>query len=354
MSEKIRIKDIALKAGTSVGTVDRVLHNRPNVSQKAREKIEKVLSEMHYQPNVYASALAYNRSYTFYLLIPKHGEEAYWDEIEEGAMKNADVRHDFQIDLKILYYERLVPKSFSETCRDCLEQNPDGVIVVPNGLEPTRKFTDILQQRGVPFVMLDSYLPELKPLTFIGQDPMASGLFAAKMLMLIAPKEKDIAVMRMVKDGRVISKQQANRETGFRDYMRDNFPNVRIHSLDLPVDGTDKEFYPILERFFKQNPGIHHCITFSSNAYVVGKFLQRTNRRGIQIAGYDMISRNGECLSDGSASFIIAQHAYMQGYNCMDSLFRAIVLKKEVRSTSYMPIELLMKENMAYYRREQV
>lgn len=31
MLEKIRIKDIAERAGISVGTVDRVLHNRPNV-----------------------------------------------------------------------------------------------------------------------------------------------------------------------------------------------------------------------------------------------------------------------------------------------------------------------------------
>lgn len=32
MTQKIRIKDIAARAGVSVGTVDRVLHNRPNVS----------------------------------------------------------------------------------------------------------------------------------------------------------------------------------------------------------------------------------------------------------------------------------------------------------------------------------
>ena len=39
--EKIRIKDIAELSGVSVGTVDRVLHNRPNVSKTAREKVEK-------------------------------------------------------------------------------------------------------------------------------------------------------------------------------------------------------------------------------------------------------------------------------------------------------------------------
>ena len=78
MTEKIRIKDIAERAGVSVGTVDRVLHDRPNVSAPAREKVEKALEEMNYQPNMYASALAYNKSYTFYLFIPSHKEETYW------------------------------------------------------------------------------------------------------------------------------------------------------------------------------------------------------------------------------------------------------------------------------------
>ena len=46
MAEKIRIKDIAERAGVSVGTVDRVLHKRPNVSESALKRVEKVLKEM--------------------------------------------------------------------------------------------------------------------------------------------------------------------------------------------------------------------------------------------------------------------------------------------------------------------
>ena len=55
-ADKIRIKDVAKLAGVSVGTVDRVLHNRPNVSEEARTKVEKAIKEMDYRPNVYASA----------------------------------------------------------------------------------------------------------------------------------------------------------------------------------------------------------------------------------------------------------------------------------------------------------
>ena len=112
MTERIRIKDIAALSGVSVGTVDRVLHNRPNVSKPAREKVEKALKEMNYQPNMYASALAYNRSYIFFCILPRHASEAYWEEIEQGARRAVEQRRDFHIAVKFMYYERFNVKSF--------------------------------------------------------------------------------------------------------------------------------------------------------------------------------------------------------------------------------------------------
>lgn len=291
MAEKIRIKDIAERAGVSVGTVDRVLHDRPNVSKPARDKVEKALKEMNYQPNVYASALAYNKSYTFYLLIPKHESEAYWEEIEEGAKKCEDTRRDFHIDVEIRFYERSNEESFREEGNKILEASPEGVIVVPSSLDVTREFTEALHHKSIPFILLDSYMPDLRPLSFFGQDSFCSGFFAAKMLMMLAAKEDEILLMRQTKDGRVVSKQQDNREVGFRHYMHDHFPNVKITLLDLPLSGTRAEFVKMLEKFFAVHPNIHHCITMTSKAHIVGDFLLKTNRRDVQIMGYDMVEK---------------------------------------------------------------
>lgn len=354
MEDKIRIKDIAEQSGVSVGTVDRVLHNRPNVSKSAREKVEAVLKNINYQPNMYASALAYNKSYTFYCIIPKHGSEAYWDEIEEGANKVCEARRDFHIHVNIMYYERFNAATFNKKCKECLDGNPSGVIVVPSELGITKKFTDKLHELGIPFILLDSYMPDLKPLSFFGQDSFCSGYFAAKMLMLIASKEKEIMLMKQTKDGKVASKQQDNREVGFRHYMQDHFPQVKILELDLPLGENKDKYDGILENFFEKHPHIHHCITFCSKGHIVGEFLLKTNRRDVQIMGYDMVERNAKCLRLGSMSFLIAQHAFMQGYNCVDTLFKAIVLKKKVDPVNYMPIELLSKENVDFYRRTQL
>jgi LacI family transcriptional regulator len=354
MTEKIRIKDIAIKAGVSVGTVDRVLHKRPNVSEAARAKVETALKKMDYQPNVYASALAYNRSYTFYMVIPEHEYEAYWDEIEDGARKDVETRRDFHIDVKFIYYKRFSKESFTEASRKCLDSNPDGVIVVPADLETTRTFTDEMHEKHIPFVMLDSYMPDLRPLAFFGQDSFSSGYFAARMLMLLAGNDKEILLVKRTKFGQVTSKQQMNREVGFRHYMRDHFPEVVICELDLPYESTRKEYDEMLESFFTAHPDVHNCITLGSKAHVVGSFLLRTNRRDIQIMGYDMVAKNVECIRQGSISFLIAQHAYQQGYSSVDTLFKAIVLKRKVDPVNYMPIELLTKENIDFYRRTQL
>ena len=54
LPERIRIKDIARLADVSVGTVDRVLHGRTGVSETSRKRVEEILKQLDYQPNMYA------------------------------------------------------------------------------------------------------------------------------------------------------------------------------------------------------------------------------------------------------------------------------------------------------------
>lgn len=309
---------------------------------------------MDYHPNMYASALAYNKKYNFDFIIPKHESEAYWEEIEEGAMSACEHRRDFNINMKMMYYNRFDKNTFVQVTEQCLKDQPDGVIIVPTTLDVTREFTDILHDQDIPFILLDSYMPDLKPLSFYGQDSFFSGYFAGRMLMLLAAKENEIMLMKQMKNGNVASKQQENRETGFRHYMRDHFPEVKITEVNLPLNEEREQYDDILDTFFKEHPHVHHCITFNSKAHLVGEFLQKSNRRNVQIMGYDMVNKNAECVKQGSISFLIAQHAYMQGFSCIETLFEAIVLKKEVTPINYMPIEILTKENVNFYRRQQL
>ncbi|NJM25778.1 MAG: LacI family transcriptional regulator [Bacteroidia bacterium] len=76
--KNIRIKDIARLAGVSVGTVDRVLHNRGRVSEDALNKVMKILEEIDYKPNLIARTLGSNKIYKIAVLMPDPSRDPYW------------------------------------------------------------------------------------------------------------------------------------------------------------------------------------------------------------------------------------------------------------------------------------
>ena len=84
-AKNVRISDIARMAGVSVGTVDRILHNRGKVSKTAQEKVNRVLQEVEYRPNLMARSLALKKQFNIAALIPAFRPGEYWEKVAEGA-----------------------------------------------------------------------------------------------------------------------------------------------------------------------------------------------------------------------------------------------------------------------------
>lgn len=68
----VRLRDIAERAGVSVGQVSRILNNDPNARAAAatRDRVLQVAAELGYRPNVMARALRAARSDTVGVLVP--------------------------------------------------------------------------------------------------------------------------------------------------------------------------------------------------------------------------------------------------------------------------------------------
>ena len=83
--EKARIKDIARLAGVSIGTVDRVLHERGEVAEKTREKVRQILKETNYSPNVMAQVLKSRKGYHLVSLLPEPStDNSFWEKHSAG------------------------------------------------------------------------------------------------------------------------------------------------------------------------------------------------------------------------------------------------------------------------------
>ncbi|MDC3412037.1 LacI family DNA-binding transcriptional regulator [Aquibacillus sp. 3ASR75-11] len=85
------IQDVAKKAGVSVATVSRVLNNHSSVTEKTRIKVEKVISELSYEPSMLGRNLRTSESKLLLVLLPSVSNPYYTEiinGIEETAIRN--------------------------------------------------------------------------------------------------------------------------------------------------------------------------------------------------------------------------------------------------------------------------
>jgi LacI family transcriptional regulator len=53
----VTIKEIAKIAGVCRATVDKVIHNRPGVKDNTRKRIQQIIADLEYKPNIAGRAL---------------------------------------------------------------------------------------------------------------------------------------------------------------------------------------------------------------------------------------------------------------------------------------------------------
>jgi len=69
-SNKITIRDVAARAKVSIATVSRFINNPSALKETNRQKVEKAVRELNYQPMAFAQRLAGGKVNTFGLIIP--------------------------------------------------------------------------------------------------------------------------------------------------------------------------------------------------------------------------------------------------------------------------------------------
>ncbi|MBX9850413.1 MAG: substrate-binding domain-containing protein [Cytophagaceae bacterium] len=88
----------------------------------------------------------------------------------------------------------------------------------------------------------------------------------------------------------------------------------------------------------------------NSRAYKVASVLEKNKIKGIKILGYDLIDPNIQYLKKGFIDFLISQEPFNQGYMGIMSLYNHLILNQEVEQQKLMPITLITKENLEFYK----
>ena len=339
------LRDIAARARVSIGTVDRVLHHRGRVAPATQARIRRLLREQDYRPNLHARTLSLARDFRFAVLLPRQEQDSgYWKLPVLGIRKAVRELEDYRVEARFFPFDRYSDSSFVRASAAALRFRPDGVLLAPVRGEAAARLVSSLSGT-LPYALIDSSLPGGGALTTIVQDARQSGLLAAHLMRTIVQRRGHVAIVRVLPADFHI-------EDRIRGFLAGIGGGLTREAIIVEVDSRHGRaaFQQALAPVLRRSPSL--CGIYVSNAWThaVALAVRRLiPGRTLCIVGYDCVKENSALLARGGIDFLISQRPAMQGYEGIRSLFRHVVLGRRVPREITVPLDILTRENLAYY-----
>ncbi|MBQ3392194.1 MAG: LacI family DNA-binding transcriptional regulator [Lachnospiraceae bacterium] len=244
----VTLKQIADLAGTTKSTVDKVIHDRPGVSDKKRREIKKLLQEYGYEANPLAKALNYQKRKMKVAIIMPAVTAA--PSIRKGM---EIVRQDFQsFNIQVEYHE--VGAADAEEQVKCIrkaaKEKVSGAIILPIRSDIVRDAIQELISQDIPVVIVNSELQADGILCYVGQDMFQSGSVAARMLDLFTDGKAEIGIISCTN---MIGHEQ--REQSFKNSVTSSYPGFHIAQTRYILETSEDAYRQTLE-MLQENPEI--------------------------------------------------------------------------------------------------
>ena len=350
MNDKnVRIKDIAQLSGVSVGTVDRVLHNRGRVSEQALKKVLTVLDQIEYKPNVIARTLGSNKTYRIAALIPDPGQDPYWASSKAGIDQAQTEWLRYGVNVVPYFFNLYDKDSFRAVAEAITADPPDGILIAPIFFHETLPFFKRFHSIGVPYVLFNTNIEHVSSLSFIGQDLYQSGKLGGELMHLALREESGVLAVLHINEDLGNSVHLAEKERGFRDYFQArNHGNFDIRTFNL-YNPSEVSLDEQLSELLKPNLLKGIFVSTSKGTYLMAAFLERHKKEQLKLIGYDMLEENIRYMQKGVINFLIHQNPQRQAFLGVNHLVGHLILKKPAPTQDLLPLEIISPENIDSY-----
>lgn len=277
----VSVRDVALRAGVSVGTVSNVMNRPDKVSPSTIESVQRAIAELGFVRNDAARQLRAGRSRAVGLVILDVGNPFFAD-LARGAEDQAQ-RAGFSI---------ILGNSDEKADRESRyldlfeEQRMHGVLISPFG-EVTARLRR-LRDRGIPAVLVDRTSPD-SSFSSVSVDDIAGGRLAVE--HLIATGRRRIAFV----GGPMEIRQVTDRLEGSRRATAAH-PGVTLEVLETAAL-TVAEGHDVAAAILERAPHERPDALFAANDLIAVGLLQALYMQGsvlvpdeIALIGYDDIS----------------------------------------------------------------
>lgn len=311
---KISQQMIAEHAGVSRGTVDRVLHGKPNVNPETRKKVLDTIATLNYTPNTVGRALALSkREYSICVVIP---DNPFFSDVNLGIQKAVNELSDYNISLSYIITNK---KTNEEIVREINENKSMAFMVAVGDSDDIRDCIKAKTESGIPFVTFNTDVKDCGRLCFVGQDLYKSGRIAAALMLKTLQKEQEKV---LIITGNSKYKAHRERVKGFTDVLSESDKRITVSDI-LETNSDPLITRNLVNKALKNNSTIAGIYMAAGDVEEFTKILEENNKK-YRVVINDLFPCVERALKNETFDFTILQDPFEQGYRPIKILFEKL------------------------------
>lgn len=355
------IKQIAKLAGVSIGTVDRVLHERGGLDPNTKARVQAAIKELGYVPNQTAQSLAvYKKRLHILCIIIESPVAPFFHVVNKAIRRKADSLNQAGVRVTLVNIMDLLGAvsvdggQRSETAVGLMQDQflqllgDVNAVVYPNVAYSLGEWgTEIFKQRNLPWICYNSGSEDEGMLAFVGADYEKSGRIAMGLTALLAGIHANVLVLSIGID---CTESYMKRMQGYCREGKQKYPGIRIADiLEIPIESEKQE--EILKNTFEAHPEIDMVYIINPADYAICDRIRNLERSGcvrnnIPVITYDLTEESTERLKNGSITAVVTQQPEKQGELALDLMYKYLVFGEIPEKVYYTKQEIYIEQNV--------
>jgi ribose transport system substrate-binding protein len=280
-------------------------------------------------------------------VIPKGTTHEYWKSINAGAVKAQRELKAKGTDVTIIWKGPLLEDDREQQIQvveNFVGRGVSAIVLAPLDNRALVAPVEDAVNAGIPVIVIDSGLLSSKPSSTVATDNRKGGRIGAKRLGELLGGKGRVIMLRY----EVGSASTEEREAGFMEVMKSDFPGIELISTDQYGGATRETAYKasqnLLNRFGERTDGI-----FAPNESTASGMLLAIREQGmagkVKFVGFDANEQLVDGLKQGDVQGLVVQDPVKMGY--LGVLTAVEVLQhKKVETSIDTGVGLVTKETM--------
>lgn len=335
-------KDLAIAAGVSLATVDRVLNDRSGVRKNTVDRVNQAIEKLGFTRNLVAANLARGKNYRFVFLLPQSGDQFLDGLIARIAEANLAFAGEM-VEAHVLRIAENDPHQIANLLGSLDHDQIDGVAIMAPESPQVRDAKARLAERDVETVSFIAGQGTGPHHDLVGIDNHAAGATAGRLM----GRFSDRAPGRILVIAETMhARDSLERRLGFDEVLNADFPHLSVLP-SLETYGDRERTAQVIRNALDSHGDMAGVYILSSEARLPLEIVldTATSRKPVVIA-HERTPFTEAALQSGKIDALITQDPG----HLVRSAIRILRARKDRRdvlaSQEKIRIEILLKENI--------